>query len=150
MAWDLRLNSCANRIDVGTLVGRLRVESDAGSAVAWFSESGFAWRSQKFASSLLCHLVRCIAKQSAVRQVGARRSRIMEDMAPTGTRIRQAYVTRGQRLEYFTIAYNSLEGLTSIVAGLIAGSVSLLGFGLDSMIEVASGAALLRRLRRDQ
>ncbi|MFN7998400.1 MAG: cation transporter [Bryobacteraceae bacterium] len=70
-------------------------------------------------------------------------------MAPTGTGIRQAYVTRGQRLEYFTIAYNSLEGLVSIVAGLIAGSVSLVGFGLDSMIEVASGAALLWRLRRD-
>jgi divalent metal cation (Fe/Co/Zn/Cd) transporter len=31
----------------------------------------------------------------------------------------------------------------SIVAGLIAGSVSLVGFGLDSMIEVASGAALI-------
>jgi len=37
----------------------------------------------------------------------------------------------------------------SIVAGLIAGSVSLVGFGLDSMIEVASGAALIWRLRQD-
>ena len=46
---------------------------------------------------------------------------------------------RGRQLEYFTIGYNSLEGVTSIVAGLIAGSVSLVGFGLDSMIEVASG-----------
>jgi hypothetical protein len=58
-------------------------------------------------------------------------------------------VRRGQRLEYFTIAYNSLEGLVSIVAGLIAGSVSLVGFGLDSAIEVASGAALLWRLHHD-
>ena len=52
---------------------------------------------------------------------------------------RQALVRRGQRLEYFTVAYNSAEGLVSIVAGLIAGSVSLVGFGLDSLIEVASG-----------
>ena len=55
-------------------------------------------------------------------------------------------VRRGQRLEYFTIAYNSAEGLVSIVAGAIAGSLSLIGFGLDSLIEVASGAALLWRL----
>ena len=47
------------------------------------------------------------------------------------------------------MAYNSLEGVASILAGLVAGSVSLVGFGLDSMIEVASGAALLWRLRRD-
>jgi divalent metal cation (Fe/Co/Zn/Cd) transporter len=58
-------------------------------------------------------------------------------------------VRRGQRLEYFTIGYNSLEGLVSIVAGLIAGSISLIGFGLDSFIEVASGAALLWRLHHD-
>ena len=58
-------------------------------------------------------------------------------------------VRRGQRLEYFTIGYNSLEGLVSIVAGLIAGSVSLVGFGLDSAIEVASGAVLLWRLHHD-
>jgi divalent metal cation (Fe/Co/Zn/Cd) transporter len=59
------------------------------------------------------------------------------------------YVRRGRQLEYFTIGYNSLEGVTSIVAGLIAGSVSLVGFGLDSVIEVASGVALLWRLHRD-
>jgi len=48
-------------------------------------------------------------------------------------------VRRGERLEYFTVGYNSLEGLVSIVAVLFAGSVSLVGFGLDSAIEVASG-----------
>jgi divalent metal cation (Fe/Co/Zn/Cd) transporter len=62
---------------------------------------------------------------------------------------RHDFVRRGQRLEYITIAYNSAEGLVSIVAGLIAGSVSLIGFGLDSLIEVTSGAALLWRLHRD-
>ena len=63
-------------------------------------------------------------------------------MATTTTPSRQDLVRRGRRLEYFTIGYNSAEGLVSIIAGLIAGSVSLIGFGLDSAIEVASGAAL--------
>jgi len=58
-------------------------------------------------------------------------------------------VKRGQGLEYFTIAYNSLEGLLAIVAGLMAGSIALVGFGFDSVIEVISGAALLWRLHAD-
>ena len=76
--------------------------------------------------------VPCIAKQSAVRRVGCAHISHNGDVALTGTSNRQAHVIRGQRLEYFTIAYNSLEGLASIIAGLIAGSVSLVGFGLDS------------------
>jgi divalent metal cation (Fe/Co/Zn/Cd) transporter len=70
-------------------------------------------------------------------------------MPDDATPNRQAFIRQGQRLEYFTVAYNSAEGLVSIVAGLIAGSVSLVGFGLDSIIEVASGAALLWRLHHD-
>lgn len=70
-------------------------------------------------------------------------------MRATGTADREVYVRRGERLEYFTIGYNTLEGVTSIVAGLIARSVSLVGFGLDSLIEVTSGAALLWRLHHD-
>lgn len=62
---------------------------------------------------------------------------------------RRQLIQRGRALEYFTVAYNTAEGLISIIAGLIAGSVSLIGFGLDSMIEVISGAALLWRLRHD-
>jgi hypothetical protein len=37
---------------------------------------------------------------------------------------REASVRRGRYLEYFTIAYNSLEGLIAVVAGLIAGSIA--------------------------
>ena len=70
-------------------------------------------------------------------------------MRATGTANREVYVRRGERLEYFTIGYNTLEGVTSIVTGLIARSVSLVGFGLDSLIEVTSGAALLWRLHHD-
>lgn len=58
-------------------------------------------------------------------------------------------VRRGRNLEYFTIAYNSLEGLIGIGAGLLAGSIALVGFGFDSVIEVTSGAALLWRLSAD-
>jgi len=70
-------------------------------------------------------------------------------VATATTPNRQVLIRQGQRLEYFTVAYNSAEGLVSIVAGLIAGSVSLVGFGFDSIIEVASDAALLWRLHHD-
>jgi divalent metal cation (Fe/Co/Zn/Cd) transporter len=58
-------------------------------------------------------------------------------------------VWRGRVLEYLTIIWNSLEGLASIGAGLLAGSIALIGFGFDSLIEVSSGAALLWRLHLD-
>jgi divalent metal cation (Fe/Co/Zn/Cd) transporter len=58
-------------------------------------------------------------------------------------------VKRGRRLEYFTIAWNSLEGLISLAAGFRAGSVALAGFGFDSAIEVTSGGALLWRLHHE-
>jgi divalent metal cation (Fe/Co/Zn/Cd) transporter len=62
---------------------------------------------------------------------------------------RDEQVRRGRRLEYFTIFYNALEGLISMAAGRAAGSVSLIGFGLDSVVEMSSGAALLWRLHLD-
>jgi divalent metal cation (Fe/Co/Zn/Cd) transporter len=62
---------------------------------------------------------------------------------------RSKLIEPGRRLEYFTIAYNSLEGLIAIAAGLVAGSIALVGFGFDSVIEVTSGAALLWRLQSD-
>lgn len=52
---------------------------------------------------------------------------------------------QGRRLAYFTIAWNCLEGLVSVLAGAFAGSISLVGFGIDSFIEVASGSAVLWR-----
>ncbi len=62
---------------------------------------------------------------------------------------RRALAKRGKRLEYFTIAWNSLEGLVAVAAGVIAGSISLVGFGIDSFVEVTSGAALLWRMSAD-
>jgi divalent metal cation (Fe/Co/Zn/Cd) transporter len=63
--------------------------------------------------------------------------------------LRSQSVARGRWLEYGTIAYNSLEGLVALVAGWLAGSIALEGFGFDSIIEVSSGAALLLRLHAD-
>lgn len=62
---------------------------------------------------------------------------------------RQALAHRGRRLEYFTIVWNSLEGLMAVAAGIVAGSISLVGFGMDSFIEVTSGATLLWRMSVD-
>jgi divalent metal cation (Fe/Co/Zn/Cd) transporter len=50
-------------------------------------------------------------------------------------------------LEYFTVGWNVIEGVVAIGAGIIAGSVALVGFGVDSSIEVISALGLLWRLR---
>jgi divalent metal cation (Fe/Co/Zn/Cd) transporter len=73
----------------------------------------------------------------------------MSTDAMSGETMRAASVRRGRLLEYLTIGWNSLEAIISIAAGLLAGSIALVGFGLDSLIEVSSGAALLWRLHVD-
>jgi divalent metal cation (Fe/Co/Zn/Cd) transporter len=62
---------------------------------------------------------------------------------------RASMARRGRNLEYFTIAWNVLEGLVAVIAGMMAGSISLVGFGIDSFIEVTSGAVLLWRMSVD-
>jgi len=62
---------------------------------------------------------------------------------------RRGQVRRGLWLEYLTVGWNSLEGIIALVAGFAAGSIALVGFGFDSIIEVTSGAALLWRLHLD-
>ena len=62
---------------------------------------------------------------------------------------RAPVVRRGRQLEYFTIGWNSLEAIAALVAGLFAGSIALVGFGFDSLIEVSSGAAIIWRLSMD-
>ncbi len=63
---------------------------------------------------------------------------------------RSEMVRRGLRLEYLTVAWNCAEAVIAVVSGLIAGSIALVGFGLDSVIEVSSGAVLLWRLHADR
>jgi divalent metal cation (Fe/Co/Zn/Cd) transporter len=62
---------------------------------------------------------------------------------------RSALVRRGLRLNYATIGYNVVEAVVSVVAGYVAGSVALIGFGLDSLVEVTSSVAAQWRLRAD-
>ncbi|MEO7146033.1 MAG: cation transporter [Bryobacteraceae bacterium] len=71
------------------------------------------------------------------------------NIGPATLHDRASHVQRGLRLEYATIVYNSLEGLIAILSGLLAGSVALMGFGIDSIIEVTSGLGLVWRLRSD-
>ncbi len=62
---------------------------------------------------------------------------------------REAALRQGITLEGMTVGYNALEGLVAIGAGIAAGSVALTGFGIDSVIEVTSGALLWWRLRAE-
>ena len=71
-------------------------------------------------------------------------------MARTAILERAVVVRRGRRLEYVTIVWNALEGVVAVVAGAIAGSISLVGFGIDSFIEVTSGSVLLWRMSVDE
>ena len=70
-------------------------------------------------------------------------------MTASAVPTRERAVRRGQWLTWTTIAYNSLEALLSIGAGLLAGSVALVGFGFDSIIELSSSLAGLWRLQAD-
>jgi predicted Co/Zn/Cd cation transporter (cation efflux family) len=60
-----------------------------------------------------------------------------------------ALAKRAIRLEQVTIAYNVVEGVVAVAAGLAAGLVSLVGFGVDSGIEVAAAGVVLHRLYAD-
>jgi divalent metal cation (Fe/Co/Zn/Cd) transporter len=62
---------------------------------------------------------------------------------------RSALVLSGKHLEYFTVLWHLLEGIISLVAGLASGSLSLVGFGVDSLIELASGVAIWWRMAVD-
>jgi Co/Zn/Cd efflux system component len=63
---------------------------------------------------------------------------------------RVAHLQQGLRLEILTVTWNIIEGLVSIYAAIIAGSVALLGFGVDSFVETTSGAILIWRLRAER
>src|SRR4030066_416757 len=54
---------------------------------------------------------------------------------------------RALLLSYFTVGYNVLEALASLLAGYLAGSIALVGFGLDSLVESLSGGVMIWRFR---
>lgn len=59
---------------------------------------------------------------------------------------RSANLRRASRLEYLTVGWNLVEGVIAVTAALAVGSVALLGFGIDSFVESASGGVLIWRL----
>lgn len=63
---------------------------------------------------------------------------------------RPALLKKACRLEYLTVGWNVVEGLIAVSAALAAGSVALLGFGLDSFVESTSGLILLWRLSKER
>ena len=66
-------------------------------------------------------------------------------MNPTNDR--QLQLRAGRRLEYFTLGWNLTEAAVAVGAGVFAGSIALIGFGVDSLIESLSGGILLWRLQ---
>ena len=78
--------------------------------------------------------------------------RVVNDLAsmsstiPAHVDLRESDTRQGRRLEYFTLGWNLTEAVVGIGAGVIAGSIALVGFGVDSIIESFSGASLLWRL----
>ena len=54
---------------------------------------------------------------------------------------------RGLRLAYFIIGWDLIEGVVAVTAGLAAGSIALLGFGIDSGIEVFAASVVVWQLR---
>jgi divalent metal cation (Fe/Co/Zn/Cd) transporter len=62
---------------------------------------------------------------------------------------RAGVLARALRLEYFSLTWNVLETAVGLIAGVAAGSVALIGFALDSVMESSSAAALVWRLRNE-
>ena len=70
-------------------------------------------------------------------------------MASVAIPSRSELVRRGLWLNYVTIGYNTVEAIVALAAGLVAGSVALVGFGVDSGIELTASVAAQWRLRAD-
>jgi hypothetical protein len=63
---------------------------------------------------------------------------------------RTAAVRRARWLNAATLGWNTVEGVVAVSAGLVAGSVSLVGFGFDSAIEVSAALVLTWRLHQER
>jgi hypothetical protein len=62
---------------------------------------------------------------------------------------RPTLLRRGLLFEYLTVGWNIVEGIIALAAGFVAGSPTLMGFGVDSFAESGSGAVLIWRLRSE-
>ncbi len=64
--------------------------------------------------------------------------------------LRSGSVKRALHLEYITVGWNIVEGIVAVSAALLAGSVAILGFGIDSFVECASAFVMIWRLRTER
>ncbi len=60
---------------------------------------------------------------------------------------RSALLRQAFRLEYLTISWNALEAIIAVTAGVVAGSIALVAFGLDSVVEVFAASVVVWELR---
>ena len=72
---------------------------------------------------------------------------VRDDASPRMDEQRRLH-QRASRLQWFLVVYNVVEGAVAVTAGILAGSVALVGFGFDSAIEVVADGAVALRLRR--
>lgn len=63
---------------------------------------------------------------------------------------RAAFVSRARRLTWLTIAWNVIEAVVALAAGVVAGSAALIGFGVDSVIEFSSAGIVAWRLDHER
>ena len=63
---------------------------------------------------------------------------------------RREHLARALGLEYLTVGWNIAEGVIAVSAAVLAGSVALLGFGIDSFVESASGLVMIWRLQAER
>jgi divalent metal cation (Fe/Co/Zn/Cd) transporter len=64
--------------------------------------------------------------------------------------MRPGAIRRALHLEYLTVGWNIVEGIVAVAAALAAGSVAILGFGIDSVVECASAFVMIWRLRAER
>ena len=63
---------------------------------------------------------------------------------------RPALIRRGLLLEYLTVGWNVVEGFVAVLAGIASGSIALIAFGVDSIVETISGVVLIWRLKSEE
>lgn len=68
---------------------------------------------------------------------------------PTSALDRARLLRRGVRLQLFSIVWDVVEGIVAVTAAVVSGSVTLMGFGLESIIEVTAAGTVYWRLRKE-
>lgn len=85
-------------------------------------------------------------EESACRSTGAVTQTNIDTVLTNGQK--QSLERTGFKLSVFTVIYNVFEGVISVIFGLLAGSVALFGFGIDSFVESLSGGVMIWRFKR--